>query len=60
MIIAGRLAIDGSGNIYVTGYSDATWGSPVRAYTAGVDAFVAKLDSSGALVWNTFLGGSGT
>jgi len=56
---ANSIALDGSGNIYVTGYSNATWGSPVRAINPGnYDAFVAKLDSSGALVWNTFLGGS--
>ncbi len=55
------MAVDGSGNVYVAGnYSTATWGSPVRAYTSGKDAFAAKLDSSGALLWNTFLGGSGT
>jgi len=54
------IAVDGGGNVYVTGQSSATWGSPVRAYTSGYDAFVAKLDSSsGALVWNTFLGSSG-
>ena len=41
------------------GHSNATWGSPVRAYTAADDAFVAKLTSAGALTWNTFLGGSG-
>ena len=29
------IAVDGSGNVYVAGFSDATWGSPVRAYTAG-------------------------
>ena len=28
------IAVDGSGNVYVAGRSDATWGSPVRAYTA--------------------------
>src|SRR6185295_4893356 len=49
-----------SGNVYVSGYSTATWGSPVRAYTSGNDAFAVKLNSSGALQWNTFLGGSGT
>ncbi|MFC2003838.1 SBBP repeat-containing protein, partial [Chloroflexota bacterium] len=53
------IAVDSSGNVYVSGYSDTTWGSPVRAYTSDFDAFVAKLDSSGALAWNTFLGGSG-
>lgn len=55
------LARDGSGNLYVTGYSAATWGSPVRSFTAGAnDCFVAKLDQDGNLLWNTFLGGSGS
>jgi hypothetical protein len=54
------IAVDSSGNIYVAGYSGATWGSPARAYTSGNDAYTAKLDSSGVLTWNTFLGGSGT
>jgi len=53
------IAVDGSGNVYVAGMSDATWGSPVLAYTAGPDAFAAKLNSSGNLTWNTFLGGDG-
>ena len=51
--------MDGSGNIYVTGSSPTTWGSPVRSYSNGTDAFVAKMDSSGNLLWNTYLGGSG-
>ncbi len=51
--------MDGSGNVYVGGYSYATWGSPIRAYTSSADAFAAKLDSGGNLTWNTFLGGSG-
>jgi hypothetical protein len=62
------IAVDASGNVYVTGYSDGTWGSspnPVRAFTPGgvyefEDAFAAKLDSSGNLVWNTFLGSAGS
>ncbi|MBP7961497.1 MAG: SBBP repeat-containing protein [Caldilineaceae bacterium] len=54
------VAVDDSGNVYLAGHSDATWGSPVRAYTSGVDAFAAKLTSSGGLTWNTFLGGAGT
>jgi hypothetical protein len=53
------IAVDGSGNVYVTGYVTATWGSPVRDYTAGYDAFAAQLDSDGDLLWHTFLGGSG-
>jgi LPXTG-site transpeptidase (sortase) family protein len=53
------IIVDGSGNIYVTGYSDVSWGNPIRAFTTIPDAFVAKLDPSGNLVWNTFLGGNG-
>ena len=54
-----NIAVDGKGSVYVTGYSDTAWGNPVRAYTANREAFVAKLDSGGNLIWNTFLGGSG-
>ena len=54
------IALGASGSVYVTGISNAAWGtSHVRAYTFGYDVFVAKLDASGALVWLTFLGGSG-
>ncbi len=53
------IAVDGSGNVYIAGVSLATWGSPFRNYSGGNgDAFAAKLDSSGNLMWNTFLGGS--
>ncbi len=56
---SGGLAVDTSGNVYVTGNSYATWGSPVRPYAGGADTFAAKLNNSGALQWNTFLGGPG-
>jgi hypothetical protein len=52
------VAVDTSGNVYVGGASDATWGSPVRPFAGVWDAFAAKLNSSGFLQWNTFLGGS--
>jgi len=55
----GSILVDINGNVYVSGYSITTWGSPVRAFISGRDAFVAKLNSNGSLVWNTFLGGSG-
>ena len=48
--------MDGSGNVYVAGSSYATWGSPVRGFSGRAAASVAKLDGSGALQWNTFLG----
>jgi hypothetical protein len=60
--VGGGIGVDGSGNVYVGGGSGAPWqgtNPPVRAYTSGVDAFAARLDSNGQLVWNTFLGGTG-
>ena len=51
---------DDNGNIYVTGYSNVSWGTPINTSSGGYDAFVARLDSSGSLIWNTFMGGSGT
>ena len=55
------LTVDGSGNAYVTGISSAPWGSPVQAHSGfnDNDAFVARLDASGNLIWNTFLGCAG-
>ena len=54
------IAVDEAGNAYVTGYSPATWGSPVRGYSSSNDAFAAGLNADGELQWNTFLGGSGS
>ena len=54
------VAVDGTGSVYCAGYSDATWGSPVSAFSGVEDAFAAKLDTNGNLIWSTFLGGSGT
>ncbi len=51
------IAFDDSGNIYVTGAGDQTWGaSPITPYAGAEDAFVAKLDGDGNLLWHTFLG----
>jgi len=58
---AKAIAVDGSGNVYVSGYTAGpSWGDPVRPYTSGDDVFAVKLDGGGNLLWNTFLGGSGT
>lgn len=55
----GGIALGASDVVYVAGTSDSTWGSPVRSYDAGLEAFITKLDSDGALTWNTFVGGNG-
>ncbi|MBI2837973.1 MAG: SBBP repeat-containing protein [Acidobacteria bacterium] len=55
----GGVAVDTSGNVYVTGTSSYTWGSPIRAFSGNGDAYVAKLDGGGSLLWNTFLGSGG-
>jgi hypothetical protein len=57
--LAGTLAVDASGNVYVTGRSNVSWGSPIVPYSEGDDALVAKLNSDGILQWNTFMGAPG-
>lgn len=56
------IAFDASGNAYVTGAtasSDFSTVNPVQAVLGGLyDAFVAKLDATGAIVYSTYLGGS--
>ena len=57
------IATDGSGNVYVTGSSSATWNgpamqNPLHAYSGSYDIFVLKLDSSGSYQWHTFYGSS--
>ena len=45
----------------MAGYSTASWGSPVNGFASGSDdGFAVKLDSGGALTWNTFLDGRST
>src|SRR3569832_1681192 len=61
----GRVAVDGGGNVYLTGET-ASSDFPVSGGAAqgvsggGSDAFVAKFDSAGALVYVTYLGGAGS
>ncbi len=59
------IAVDSSGNAYVTGRTDSTdfpTASPIQAAHGGGnrDAFVTKLNAAGnVLVYSTYLGGSG-
>ena len=58
------VAVDSSGNAYITGYTDSTnfpTSSPYQGSNAGGnDVFVAKLNSAGsALTYSTYLGDTG-
>jgi hypothetical protein len=55
------VAVDSSGAIYLVGSANAGWPgpdgqTPLRAYGAGQDIMVLKLDRDGNYVWHTFLG----
>src|ERR1700731_2096480 len=52
------VAADPTGNVYVVGFCKSTWGSPIRPFGGVQNAFAARLDSNGNLIWNTFLGGT--
>jgi hypothetical protein len=64
----GGIAVDGSGNAYVTGLTNSTafpgvsGGSIQPLYGGGIyDAYVTKINAAGtAIVYSTFLGGSGS
>ncbi len=60
------VAVDASGNAYITGETNSTetsfpvLGGPELNHNGGLDAFVAKVNASGtALVYSGFVGGSG-
>ena len=58
------IAVDSSGNVYVTGFTESTNFPTLNPFQAtsggGKDAFVTKLNPTGnALVYSTYLGGSG-
>lgn len=57
------ITVDGAGNAYITGEAgSASFPTTSGAYdrvSPGGDAFVAKFSPSGALIYSTFLGGSG-
>ena len=55
------IAVDTSGNVYVTGNSAATWNGPgatppLNPYSGNGDIVVLKLNSAGAYQWHTFFG----
>jgi|GEM_PF-1006284 len=54
------ITVDGSGNVYLVGYSlPFNLTTPALTAIGGQDAFVFKLDSTGATTWARNFGGSG-
>jgi hypothetical protein len=57
------VAVDPSGNVYLTGFTESvnfpTVNAVQGAYHGGQDCFVVKLNAAGALLYSTYLGGSG-
>ncbi len=65
MDVASGIALDGAGNVYVTGSTTSTnlattTGAFETAFNGGFDAFVCEFNPSGTLAYSTYLGGSGT
>ena len=58
---ASQVAVDGSGNVYTTGYFNNTvnFGAGDVTSAGSYDTFVTKLNSAGAHQWTTTLGGTG-
>lgn len=60
---ASAVAVDASGNVYVTGNTSGSFPASAGAYdtaaSGGYDAFITKFDSTGARVYSTYYGGSG-
>ncbi|MBL8793407.1 MAG: SBBP repeat-containing protein, partial [Planctomycetia bacterium] len=58
------IAVDGSGNVTVGGYTESTGLGTTGAFqdtkSGGRDGFLAQLDNTGSLVYWTYLGGSST
>ncbi len=58
-----RVAVDGGGNVFVVGSTESadfpSVGGFDTTYNNTKDAFVSKVSGAGALLWSTYLGGSG-
>lgn len=53
------VAVDGAGNVYLSGTFDASLSTPALPVIGSDDAFALKLDASGNTIWAKNYGGSG-
>ena len=55
------IAVDGSGNSYITGffYGTATFGNTTLTSAGGGDVFISKLDNNGNFIWTKKADGTG-
>ena len=54
------ITIDSDMNTYIAGDSKGAWGAPRHPFSGGSDAFIAKVNENGELLWHAFFGGSGS
>ncbi len=60
--VSNGVAIDAAGNTFVTGTTlspDFPLKNPIRTSYSNTEAFLTKFDPAGAIVYSTYLGGSG-
>jgi hypothetical protein len=67
--VCSALAIDPSGNVYMTGYTQSTFGIASGGFqntyigdttiSTNSNAYLAKFSSSGSRIWSTYYGGNG-
>lgn len=54
------IQIDTNNDILLAGESGQNWGNPIVSFSGRYDGFLVKIDANGNLLWNTFIGGSGS
>jgi hypothetical protein len=55
-VLPEAIALDNNRNIYITGGSSVSWGSPLNTHAGNDDCFVLKLNANGDYQWHTFYG----
>ncbi len=54
------IAIDGSDNVFVTGYFSADLTTPTLVLIGSIDGYVIKIDSTGTTAWTRGINGAGS